>query len=94
MAAWRGVRIQIWDGSLARRADPDMAVVEQEVDSMFLELNRERRTLRNLLDDLDFTDTDFVTARCALLGANSAGDNNAGFLRETFERCECLRRFL
>ena len=37
------------------------------------------------MDDVNFADADFVAAGSALLGADFAGDDDAGFLGETLE---------
>jgi len=55
---------------------------------MLLELDGERRALRNFLNDLDFGDADFVPAGSALFRADFARDDNAGFLRQAFQRLE------
>src|SRR5260370_28675130 len=79
------------DGGLARRSNPQMAVVEQKIDAVLLELDGERGAFRYLLEDLNFGDADFVAARRPSLGTNISGDDNAGFLRKTLERFECFR---
>ncbi len=61
---------------------------------MLLELDGEGRAFWNFLDDLDFGDANFVPAGCAFLRANFAGNDNAGFLRETLQRLERLGIFL
>src|SRR5271157_5362116 len=76
------------NGGLARGANPEMALVEKEVYAVLFELDGEGRGLGNFLDDVDFADADFVAAGGALLGADFAGDNDAGFLGETFEGLE------
>ena len=76
------------DGGLARRANPEMALVEEEIDAMLFELDGERRGFGDSLDDLDFADADFVAAGGALLGVDFAGDDDAGFLGEAFEGLE------
>ena len=65
-----------------------MALVEQKVHAVFLELDGEGRGFGNFLDDLNFADADFVAAGSALLGADFAGDDDAGFLREALEGFE------
>ncbi len=42
------------DGGLARGADPEMALVEQEIDAMLFELDGEGRGVGNFLDDVGF----------------------------------------
>ena len=82
------------NGGLARRADPEMALVEQEVHAVFLELDGKGRGFGNSLDDLNFTDADFVAAGSALLGADFASDDDAGFLRQALESFEGFGIFL
>jgi len=41
---------------------------------------------RNTLNDLNFGDAHFVPAGSALFGANLAGDDDAGLLREPLKR--------
>ena len=74
------------DGGLAGRANPEVALIEQEIDAVFFELDGKGRGVGDFLNDLDFGDAHFEAARGALLGANFAGDDDAGFLRETFQR--------
>src|SRR6266403_4832765 len=65
------------DGSLAGRSNPQMALIEQEIDAMLFELDGEGRAFRNFLDDLDLGDADFVTAWSAFFSADFAGDDDA-----------------
>ena len=81
------------DGGLARRANPEMAMVEQEIDAVLFELDGVGSGLVNFLQDFDFGDADFVAAGGALLGANFSGDDDAGFLREAFQRGEGVGAF-
>src|SRR6266567_2849238 len=78
------------NGRLARRSNPQVALIEQEINAVLFELDREGRTLRDFLDDLDFADADFVTTRSTLFRADSACDDDAGFLCQSFERFECF----
>src|SRR5260370_13172182 len=82
------------NGSLARRTNPPGPLIEQDIDAVFLELNGEGRALGNSLDDLNLANTDFVAARSALFRADFAGDNDAGFLRQTLQRFERFGVFL
>jgi hypothetical protein len=72
------------NGGLARRADPEVPLIEQEVDPVFFELDRKRRGVGNFLDDLNFRDAHFEAAGSALFGADFACDDDARFLREAF----------
>ncbi len=78
---------------LARSSDPQVALVEQEIDAVLFELDGEGCGFRNALDDLDFGDAHFVPAGSALLGANLSRYNDAGLLREPLKRFESLRIF-
>src|SRR5260370_36971914 len=82
------------NGSLAGRSNPEMALIEQEIDSMLLELNREGCAFGDFLNDLDFSDADFVAAGGALFGSDFAGDDDAGFLRQALQRFARLGIFL
>src|SRR5208282_5474986 len=42
------------DGGLARGADPEVALIEEEIHAVLFELDGEGRGLRNFLDNLDF----------------------------------------
>ena len=81
------------DGGLARRAHPEMAIVEEEIDAVLFELDGVGRGLVYFLQDLDFGDADFVAAGGALLGADFSGDDDAGFLREAFQCGEGVGTF-
>ena len=81
------------DGGLARRANPEVAIVEEEIDAVLFELDGIGRGLVDLLQDFDFGDADFVAARGALFGANFSGDDDAGFLREALECGEGVGTF-
>jgi hypothetical protein len=68
-----------------------MAMIEQEIDAVFLELDGEGRALGNFLDDLDSADADFVAAGSALFSADFAGDDDARLLREALKRFKSFR---
>src|ERR1700674_5883032 len=68
------------NGGLAGRTNPEMALIEQEIDAMLFELDGERRAFGDFLDDLDFGDADFVAAGGALFRADFAGHDDTGFL--------------
>src|SRR6202521_4697568 len=69
------------DGSLARSANPQVAVVEKKIDAMLFKLNGEGRALGNFLHDLDSCYANFVAVGGAGLFADFSGDDDAGFLR-------------
>ena len=72
---------RIQDGSLARSANPEMAIVEEEIDPVFFELDGEGCGFGNFLQNLNLGNPDFVAAGSAFFGANISCDNDAGFLR-------------
>ncbi len=80
------------DGRLARRADPQMAVLHEEVDAMLLERDGIGIGLGHALDDLDVFNIELKAARGALVGADLAGDDDRRLLREAFEGLEDCRR--
>ena len=65
------------DGGLARGADPEMAVLHEEVDAVLLGGDGVRVGLGNALDDLNVFDVELEAAGCALVGADFAGDDDA-----------------
>ncbi len=81
------------DRGLARRANPEMALVEQKIDAVLFELNRIGIGVWNALDDFNAADMNFEAARRALFGVNFSRDDDAGFLRQSFERFEGFRLF-
>ena len=82
------------DAGLARRANPEMAMVEKKIDAVFLELDGIGLSFRNFLENLDFGNAHFKAAGRALFGPNFAGDDDAGFLRQTFQRFKGFGIFL
>ena len=80
------------DGGLARGADPEMAVLHEEVDAVLLEGDGVGVGLGDALDDLQVFDVEFEAAGSALVGADLAGDDDAGLLGEAFEGLEDLGR--
>ena len=78
------------DGGLARGADPEMAMLHEEVDAVLLESDGVGVGLGDALDDLEVFNVELVAAGGALVGADFAGDDDAGFLGEAFEGLEDL----
>ena len=70
------------DGGLARRADPEVAVLHEEVDAVLFEGDGVGVGLGNALHDLDVFDVELEAAGGALVGADLAGDDDAGLLGE------------
>src|SRR6516165_3279032 len=64
----------------------------QEVDAMLLQRDRIWIRLGHAMDDTDVFDVELISSRCALVGTDLAGDDDARLLRETFERLEDFRR--
>ncbi len=73
---------------LARRANPEVAAVEQKIDAVLLELDRIRLGFRDALHDFDARDAHLAAARRARLAANPSGDDDARFLRQSAQRGE------
>ena len=70
------------DRALAGRANPEMAMLHQEVDAVLLERDRIRIVFRDLLHDLNVGDVEFEAAGRALIGANLAAHDHARLLRQ------------
>ena len=80
------------DGGLARGADPEVAMLHEEVDAVLLEGDGVGVGLGNALDDFEVFDVELEAAGGALVGADLAGDDDARLLGEAFERFEDLGR--
>ena len=89
-----GFRTDAQNRCLARRANPQVAMVEQKIDAMLFELNGKRRGIRHSLDNLNLADANLVTAGSTLLRANLTGNDDARFLRQALQRLERLGIFL
>ena len=77
---------------LARRAHPQMAVLHQEVDTVLLERDGIGIVFLHALQDLRVADVKFISAGRALVGADFAGDDDAGFLRQALNGVEQFGR--
>ena len=86
------LRADAQDGGLARRADPEMAMLHQKVDAVFLGRDGVGLLFRHTLDDFDVLDVELVAAGRALIGADTAGDDDARFLGEVLRRLPDLGR--
>ncbi len=80
------------DGGLARGADPEVAVLHEEVGAMLFEGDGVGIVFGDALDDLDVLDVELVTAGGAFVGADFAGDDDGGFVGEAFDGLEDLGR--
>jgi hypothetical protein len=76
------------DGVLLAAADPEMAMIEQEVGSVLLERDRIRVFFADALHDFGVFHVHFEAARGALLGADLAAHHQAGLLGKSFQRVE------
>ena len=65
---------------LARRTQPEMTMLHQEVDAVFLQRNGVGVVLLHLLHDLRVGDVQLVAAGRALVSADFAGNDDARFL--------------
>ncbi len=79
------------DGGLAGGADPEVAVLHEEVDAVLLGGDGVGVGLGDALDDFDVFDVELEAAGGALVGADFAGDDEAGFLGQAFEGGEDFR---
>jgi len=70
-----------------------MAVIEEEIDAVFLELDWGRAELRKLFAGPEFLKRHFKATGSSCSGESCGGDD-AGFLGEAFQRLERLRDFL
>ncbi len=80
------------DRRLALRAQPEVAVLHQEVGAVLFGRDRIGVGLGHALHDLDVRDVEFVAAGGALVGADFAFDDDARFLREALDGVEDFRR--
>ena len=76
------------DGGLARGAEPEVAVLHEEVDAVFFEGDGERGVFGDALEDFYVFDVELVAAGGAGVGTDFAGDDEAGFEGELFEGVE------
>jgi hypothetical protein len=67
-----------------------MAVLHEEVDAVLLEGDGVGVGLGDALDDFEVFDVELEAAGGALVGADFAGDDDAGLLGEALERLEDL----
>src|SRR6266849_3512966 len=81
-------------GRLARRADPQVPAVEQEIYAVLFQLNRVGVVFGDALHDFERRHRNLVAARGARIGLDAAGDDDAGLLRESPQRLENLRALL
>ena len=80
------------NGSLALGAQPKMAVLHQEFDTVFFGSDGIRIGFGHALHDLDVRDVEFIAAGSALVGADLAFDDDARFLGEAFDSVENFGR--
>ena len=80
------------DGGLARGAEPEVAVLHEEVDAGFFELDGEGGFYGDLWMMSYVFDVEFEAAGGAGVGADFAGDGEAGFQGEVLEGVRRLLR--
>ena len=68
------LRADAQDGGLARAADPEVAVLHQEVDAVFFEGDGEGGVVGDALVEGDGFDVQFVPAGGTFVGTDFAGD--------------------
>ena len=76
------------DGGLARGADPEVAVLHEEVDAGFFELDGVGGFVGDALGDGDVVDVELEAGGGAGVGADAAGDDEGGFEGEGLEGLE------
>ena len=76
------------DGGLARGAEPEVAVLHEEVDAVLFEGDGEGGFFGDALEDFDVFDVELVAAGGAGVGADFAGDDDGGLEGEGFEGVE------
>src|SRR5690348_3620862 len=82
------------DCRLPRRTNPQMALIEKEIDAVFFELNGERPRIRHALNYIHPIDVELKTSWRTRLGVHCSGDNDTRFLREILRSAECFGMFL
>ncbi len=80
------------DRRLPRRAQPEMAMLHQELDAVLLGRDGIRIVRIDALQNLRIADVHLVAAGSALVGAHLAGDDHAGFLGQALDRLEQFGR--
>ena len=80
------------NGCLALRAQPEMAMLHQEIDAVLFRSDGIGIGFGDALHDLDIRDVEFIAAGSALIGAHFAFDDDARFLREAFDGVEDFGR--
>ncbi len=76
------------DGGLAGGADPEVAVLHEEVDAGFFELDGVGGFVGDALGDGDVVDVELEAGGGAGVGADAAGDDEGGFEGEGLEGLE------
>src|SRR5262249_44036783 len=82
------------DGALTRRPHPEMTVFHQEVNAVLFARDGKRIVFWNALHDPHIGDIKLIAAGRALVGANFAGDDYAGFVCKRVESVKDLGRDL
>ena len=72
------------DGGLAGGADPEVAVLHEEVDAGLFELDGVGGFVGNALGDGDVVDVELEAGGGAVVGADAAGDGEGGLEGEGF----------
>ena len=81
-----GLRADAQDRRLPGCADPQVALIEEEIDAVFLELDGEWLGGRYPLQDFDRGNVHFKSAGGAWFCANDSGDAHARFLGQPMQR--------
>ena len=76
------------DGGLAGGADPEVAMLHEEVDAVLFEGDGEGGFVGDSLQNFDVFDVEFEAGRGAGVGADFSGDDDAGLQGEVLQRLE------
>ena len=76
------------DGGLAGGADPEVAMLHEEVDAVLFEGDGEGGFVGDALDDFDVLYVELEAGGGAGVGADFAGDDEAGLQGEVLQRLE------
>src|SRR5262249_30798031 len=82
------------DGALPRRAHPQVPVLHKKVDPVLLARDGKRIVFGYPLHHPDVADVELIAAGGTLIGPHFAGDHQARFVGQVFERLKDFWRYL
>src|SRR5258706_16283323 len=94
MSGGNNLRANAEDGGLAGRANPEMPLIQQEINAVLFQLNGVRSVIGDALHDFNRRDLNFEPARSAFIGMDASRDDHAGLLRKSSQRFERRRLIL